>query len=68
MRVQELFLSGDKRGAAAAIPTKMVEEIAIIGPLAKIKDDLQRWTDTVATSLLIGGPPQFLELVAKVLL
>ena len=66
VRVQELFLSGDKRGATAAIPTKMVEEIAIIGPVAKIKDDLQRWTDTIATSLLIGGPPQFLELISKV--
>ena len=66
VRVQELYLAGDKRGAMAAIPTKLVEEVALIGPIPKIKDDLQKWTDTVATSLLIGGPPQFLETVAKI--
>ena len=44
----------------------MVEEVALIGPVAKIKDDLRRWADTVATSLLIGGPPQFLEMAAKI--
>jgi F420-dependent oxidoreductase-like protein len=66
MRVQDAFLAGDKRGAAAAIPTKMVEEIALIGPIDKIKDDVQRWSGTVVTSLLVGGPPEFLETVARV--
>ncbi len=68
VRIQELYLSGDKRAAMAAVPTKLVEEVALIGPLDKIKDDLQKWTGTVATSLLIGGPPQFLEMAAKIVL
>jgi F420-dependent oxidoreductase-like protein len=66
LRIQELYLSGDKRAAIAAVPTKMVEEVALVGPVAKIKDELHRWRDSVATSLLIGGPPQFLEMVAKI--
>lgn len=66
-RVQSLFLAGDKRGAAAAIPTKLVEEVALIGPADKIRDELQRWRGTVVTSLLIGGPPEFLETAAKIL-
>jgi F420-dependent oxidoreductase-like protein len=68
IRIQQLYLAGQKRDAIAAIPTKMVEEVALIGSVSKIKDDLHRWTDTVATSLLIGGPPQFLEMAAKIVL
>lgn len=66
IRIQDAYLAGDKRAAIAAVPTKLVEEVALIGPVAKIKDDLQLWSDTVATSLLIGGPPQFLEMAAKI--
>lgn len=66
IRIQDAYLAGDKRGAITAVPTKLVEEVALIGPVAKIKDELQLWSDTVATSLLIGGPPQFLEMAAKI--
>lgn len=66
LRIQDLYLAGKKKEAMSAIPTKMVEEVALIGPVGKIKDELTRWTDSFATSLLIGGPPQFLETVAKI--
>lgn len=66
LRIQDLYLAGKKKEAMAAVPTRMVEDVSLIGPVGKIKDELQRWRDSVATSLLIGGPPQFLETVAKV--
>ena len=44
IRIQELYLAGEKRDAIAAVPTKMVEEVALIGPVDKIKDELPRWT------------------------
>lgn len=66
LRIQDLYLAGKKKEAMAAVPTKMVEDVSLVGPVGKIKDELQRWTDSLATSLLIGGPPQFLETVAKV--
>ena len=67
IRVQDLYLNGDKRGAIAAIPTSLVEDTALIGPLDKIRDDLAKWRETLVTTLLIGGPPSFLEMAANVL-
>jgi hypothetical protein len=67
VRVQDLYLSGDKRGAMAAIPTSLVEDTTLIGPVEKVRDDLAKWKETVLTTMLIGGPPAFLEMAAKVL-
>jgi F420-dependent oxidoreductase-like protein len=65
VRIQDLYLAGKKREAMAAVPTPMVEDTALIGPLGKIKDDLAKWKETMITTLLVGGPPRFLETVAK---
>ena len=65
VRIQDLYLAGKKREAMAAVPTSMVEDTALIGPLGKIKDDLAKWKETMITTLLVGGPPRFLETVAK---
>lgn len=67
-RVQELYLDGKKNEAAAAIPVELVEEVALIGPIDKIADDIARWDDSVVTTMQISGPPQLLELMAKVVL
>jgi F420-dependent oxidoreductase-like protein len=66
--IQERYLAGDRKGAMAAIPTKLVEEVSLIGPLGKIKDDLETWKRSCVTTLLVGGPPQLLETIAKVVL
>src|SRR4029079_6538674 len=52
VRVQDLYLSGDKRGAMAAIPTSLVEDTTLIGPVEKIRDDLAKWKSTVLTTML----------------
>src|SRR5205085_9480634 len=36
-KIQQLFLDGKKDEAAAAVPTKLVEQISLIGPAAKIR-------------------------------
>jgi hypothetical protein len=67
-RIQELYLAGNKREAIAAVPTKMVEDVYLVGPVDKIKDDLQAWRDSLVTTLLVGGPPPLLNMIAKVVL
>jgi len=67
-KVQQLYLSGDKKGATAAIPTELVEDVALIGPKAKIKDELARWEETCVTTLLVQGPVATLPAVADVIL
>lgn len=54
-QVQELYLNGRKKEAAALIPTAMVEEIALVGPPAKIRDDLQAREKTLTTTLVVIG-------------
>jgi F420-dependent oxidoreductase-like protein len=66
--VQRLYLSGDKRAAMAAIPTSMVEDVALIGPLGKIKDELPAWKATSMTTMLVGGPPPLLRTIAELVL
>ena len=54
--VQDLYLDGKKDDAIAAIPTEMIEDIALVGPPAKIKDELLgRWSETCITTLLVSG-------------
>ena len=67
-RVQELYLQGKKQEAAALIPLEMVEDIAIIGPPEKIREDIARWSDTCLTTLLVGGPAHYLPTLAGLVL
>jgi F420-dependent oxidoreductase-like protein len=67
-KIQELYLDGKTREAMAAVPTSLVEDVALIGPAAKIKDELVEWKKTVATTLLVGGPPQALRTIAELVL
>src|SRR6185437_1229063 len=68
LRVQDLYLNGKKREAMAAIPTSMVEDTSLIGPLEKIRDDLAKWRSTMLTTMLVSGPPPVLETIAKAVL
>jgi F420-dependent oxidoreductase-like protein len=64
-KIQELYLVGDKKRAIAAVPTAMVEDIALIGPKEKIRDDLAKWEESVVSTLVVSGPPRLLNLIAE---
>ncbi len=53
-QIQQLYLDGRKQEAAAAVPTSMVESIALIGPRDKIRDDLAAWRESIATTLVVS--------------
>jgi alkanesulfonate monooxygenase SsuD/methylene tetrahydromethanopterin reductase-like flavin-dependent oxidoreductase (luciferase family) len=63
-RIQDHYLAGRKRDAIAAVPTRLVEEVALIGSAEKIRDELPRWEASVITTMLVQGPPELLEMVA----
>jgi F420-dependent oxidoreductase-like protein len=52
-RVQELFLDGKQRDAAAALPDAFVDEVALVGPRERIRDRLDAWRESGATTLLV---------------
>jgi F420-dependent oxidoreductase-like protein len=67
-KIQELYLSGHKDQAAAAVPTKLIEQLTLIGPKDKIRHDLEAWRDSIVSTLLIGGDPQTLRTAAELVL
>lgn len=42
-KIQDLYLAGKKAEAAAAVPDKFVDTIALVGPPARIRERLQAW-------------------------
>ena len=67
-KIQELYLSGRKEEAAAAVPTKLLEQLTLIGPAEKIRHDLEAWRDSIVTTLLIGGDQRTLQSAAELVL
>jgi F420-dependent oxidoreductase-like protein len=62
--IQEAYLDGRKADAAAAVTTKMIEDVYLVGPPEKIRDDLERWRETCVTTMLVSGPPALLRTIA----
>jgi len=52
--IQELFLSGSQREAVAKVPDAFVDEVALVGPVERIRDRLAAWRESGATSLLVS--------------
>jgi F420-dependent oxidoreductase-like protein len=66
--IQDLYLSGKKEEAAAAVPVKLIEELTLIGPADKIRHDLEAWRESSVTTLLITGDASMLRAAAEVVL
>jgi F420-dependent oxidoreductase-like protein len=67
IKVQDLYLQGKKAEAAAAIPLSMVEDVALVGPMDKIKDELAQWKETCLTTFLLSGPAMALPIYADLI-
>jgi gamma-glutamylcysteine synthetase len=51
--VQEHYLAGRRREGIAAIPTEPATDVALVGPPARLRHEVARWSETVVTSLLV---------------
>lgn len=67
-RITDLYLGGDKGGAIAAVPTGMVEDVALVGPPEKVRDELEAWRATVVKTMLVSGSPEMLRSIAELVL
>jgi F420-dependent oxidoreductase-like protein len=66
--IAELYLAGNKDEAAAKVPRKLIEEMSLIGPKDKIRDDLARWRESIVTTLLLSGDAATLRTAAELVL
>jgi F420-dependent oxidoreductase-like protein len=67
-KIQDLYLSGHKDEAAAAIPAELIDKLTLIGPADKIRHDLEAWRESIATTLLISGDAATLRAAAELVL
>jgi F420-dependent oxidoreductase-like protein len=69
-RVRDLWVVGRTADAAAAIPTAVIEQLALVGPPAKIREELPAWRASLLTTLLVHLPPDptALRQVAEIVL
>ena len=68
-RVQELFMSGRRDDAMAAVPDELCDEISLLGPKERIRERLQAWKDSPVTTINVGANnPDTLRFMAEELL
>jgi F420-dependent oxidoreductase-like protein len=66
--IKDHYLAGRKDDAAAAVPTALVEQLALIGPPDKIRHDLDAWRDSIVTTLMVSGDEAQVRRVAELVL
>jgi F420-dependent oxidoreductase-like protein len=72
-RIQDLYLSGKKEEATALVPNALLDEVALVGPHARIIERLAPWKEAgkrgeVGSMLLSVGNLEIMELFARELL
>ncbi len=53
-KLQDLYLSGRKEEAAAAVPDQLVDAVALVGTGERIKDQLAAWKSSPIGTLIVG--------------
>jgi F420-dependent oxidoreductase-like protein len=54
--IQDLYLDGKHRDAAASVPDELVDRVSLVGPKERIAERLEAWRSTGVTTLLVGTP------------
>ena len=67
--IQDAYLDGRQRDAAALVPDAFVDEAALVGPKERIAERLEAYRDSGATTLLLSTrQPEALRAVAELAL
>jgi F420-dependent oxidoreductase-like protein len=51
--VQDHFLAGDRQAAQAAVSDELIDDLALVGPLDRIADQLDAWQDGPVTTMIL---------------
>ena len=68
LEIQDLYLAGRKEEAAGKIPNALIEQLSLVGPREKIREDLERWRESIVTTLLVSGDLATLRAAAELVL
>jgi F420-dependent oxidoreductase-like protein len=63
--IQDLYLSGRKAEAEAAVPDALVDEVALCGPRERIRERLAAYREAGVTTLMVRGGVEALRTLAE---
>ena len=66
--VADLYLSGKKDEAGAAIPSELIQRLSLVGPKEKLREDIDVWRASIVTTLLVAGDLNTIRTAAEVVL
>lgn len=66
--IQDLYLDGKKQEAAAKLPFELIDELSLIGPKERISDTLEKWRESIVTTLLVAGDENTVRTAAELVL
>lgn len=52
--IQELFMAGARDKAIERVPSQLVADISLVGPIEKVRDELAMWEEAGVTMLVVG--------------
>lgn len=71
--IQDHFLNRRRREAAAAVPDRMIDDLALVGPAERIKDRLEAWKAAarghrIDTLINVGPSMDSIQVLAEAVL
>jgi F420-dependent oxidoreductase-like protein len=51
--IQDLFLAGDRKAARAAVSDDLIDDLALVGTVARIADQLDAWRESPVTTMIL---------------
>jgi F420-dependent oxidoreductase-like protein len=69
VKIQDAFLAGDRGTAMAAVPDKLVDEVALVGTKERIRDRIAAWKASPVGTMCLGtGQLEAVRTVAELVL
>jgi F420-dependent oxidoreductase-like protein len=66
--IQDLYLAGKKAEAEAAVPDALADEVALVGPRERIREQLAEWARAGVTSIMVSGNTESVRTMAELAL
>lgn len=67
VKIQDLYLSGKKAEAEAAVPNELIDEVSLVGTAQQIGDQAQKWkaSGKIKTTIMAIQQPEVIPVVAE---
>ena len=69
VKIQDLYLTGKKGEAMAAVPDELIDAVSLVGPRERIAERVDVWKESGVDAMLLGtAQPEAIQLMAELVL